>query len=78
MIQYDSTGTFNVTLIASSENGTDTLTLKNYITVNNYLPISILIKANADSLCAGTSVTFTATPVNGGHTFISVVCKWNK
>jgi hypothetical protein len=37
------------------------------IAVNSSLPVSVTIAANpGDTICVGTNVTFTATPVNGG------------
>ncbi|MEI7723798.1 MAG: FISUMP domain-containing protein, partial [Bacteroidota bacterium] len=38
------------------------------MTVNSLAPVSVSVTASANSICAGTLVTFTTAPVNGGST----------
>ena len=59
-------GTFNYTI---STTGLCTqATVSATITVNPILPVSVSMVASANPVCAGTSVTFAATPTNGGIT----------
>jgi Leucine-rich repeat (LRR) protein/PKD repeat protein len=60
-------GTFTVSLTVT-DGSSNNKTLTNYITVNPSVLPSVSSSASASTICAGTSVTFTATPTNGGVT----------
>jgi hypothetical protein len=54
--------TSNAACTTSNPAASNTVTM----TVNPNLPVSVSISSNASGSCSGGSVTFTATPVNGG------------
>ncbi|MFY9310962.1 MAG: M12 family metallo-peptidase [Bacteroidia bacterium] len=64
---YTVAGSYTVKLIASNTNGSDTIIKTNYVSVGTVpAGASIAITTGTNSFCQGTSVTFTATPTNGG------------
>jgi hypothetical protein len=62
--------TFNagVTTVQYVLTGSPTLNCSFTVTVNASVVPSVTVGASSTSICAGTNVTFTATPVNGGAT----------
>lgn len=53
--------------------GSNTASFKYGVTISPNLPVSVSVTADKDSICGGQSITFTATPTNGGG---SPAYKW--
>lgn len=61
-------GTYSVINSIVASNGCSQVTDSNYITINPILPVNISITPSFNPSCLDSSVTFTATPTNGGTT----------
>ena len=69
-------GTYTVTNMIAASGGCPVVTATSPITINPNLPVSVLISASpSGAICAGTSVTFTALPTNGGT---APIYQWQK
>jgi len=56
----------NITVTPSNSCGSGSASPNYAVTVNPILPVSVTVASSANPVCSGTSVTFTASPVNGG------------
>ncbi len=67
-ICYNTPGTYPVTLVVSNANGQDSVTMNNFITVQNCPPPSADFSASDSTLCEGQCINFfdlsTGTPTN--------------
>jgi V8-like Glu-specific endopeptidase len=64
VIQFDTDGTYSLTLIVKNENGTDTMTLENAVTAGSALNVGISSDASSVCYCKFDSVLFVASGAN--------------
>ena len=67
-LSVSTAGTYTVTNTIAASGGCGIVTATTSVTINPILPVSISIAPSVNPVCSGTSVTFTATPTNGGTT----------
>ena len=65
-VVFNASGSYSVTLIATNTDGSDTLTKSSYVQVTQPVTPAVSISASTNTICSGTTVSFSATPVNGG------------
>ncbi|MFA6260893.1 MAG: T9SS type A sorting domain-containing protein [Bacteroidia bacterium] len=67
-VSFNAAGTYTVKLKATNNNGSDSLTRTNYISVTASVTPTISITANDTNICAGDSVHFSSSISGGGST----------
>jgi len=71
---YSKSGTYSVKLLATSSNGCLDSILQSLTVIPSVVP-TVSIKATPTTICSGATVSFVATPVNGG---LAPIYQWKK
>ncbi|HEX5003288.1 MAG TPA: M43 family zinc metalloprotease [Bacteroidia bacterium] len=69
VVTYNSTGTYDVTLIVANAGGSDTLVNLNMVTVNGLPQVDVTAPGNEVIVCAGSALTLTANSVSPNLTY---------
>lgn len=72
-VSFNAAGNYQVSLTSTNTAGSDVETKNSYIGVSTGVVPSVSVAASSTNICAGTNVTFTATPTNGGG---SAIYQW--
>lgn len=66
VVTYSSAGNFDVSLVATNANGSDSIHRASYISITTSVTPSVTLTSNATTICEGEDITFYAAEINGG------------